>query len=147
MLIYQTLILSMIVRICLQVCVESPDSWVTVSQFKAGLAIIQAMPGPMFNLSAYLGAVIAIRCALWLLLSTLSIYLHVSGTVTGDSLFCEEQGWQSALLGKSSYRYKRLAIIQAMPGPMFNLSAYLGAVIAIRCALFGCRVGMVQIDI
>jgi hypothetical protein len=26
---------------------------VTADQFKAGLAIIQAMPGPMFNFSAY----------------------------------------------------------------------------------------------
>lgn len=42
-------------------CEERPDSWITADQFKTGLAIIQAMPGPMFNLSAYLGAVIAIR--------------------------------------------------------------------------------------
>jgi chromate transport protein ChrA len=46
-----------------QRCVERPDSWVTQEQFKAGLAIIQAMPGPMFNLSAYLGAVIAVRAS------------------------------------------------------------------------------------
>lgn len=45
----------------MQHCEESPDSWVTADQFKAGLAIIQAMPGPMFNLSAYLGAVMAVR--------------------------------------------------------------------------------------
>ena len=42
----------------MQQCVERPDSWVTEEQFKAGLALIHAMPGPMFNLSAYLGAVI-----------------------------------------------------------------------------------------
>ena len=35
-----------------QHCNEKPDSWVTEDQFKAGLALIQAMPGPMFNLCA-----------------------------------------------------------------------------------------------
>lgn len=47
----------------MQVCVEAADTWVTLDQFKAGLAIIQAMPGPMFNFAAYLGAVIAIKYA------------------------------------------------------------------------------------
>ena len=45
----------------MQHCAERPDSWVTADQFKAGLALIQAMPGPMFNFSAYLGAVMAVR--------------------------------------------------------------------------------------
>ena len=40
---------------------ESPASWVTEEQFFAGLAMAQAMPGPLFNLSAYLGAVAARR--------------------------------------------------------------------------------------
>jgi chromate transport protein ChrA len=35
--------------------------WVTEGQFKTGLALIQAMPGPMFNLSAFLGAAMAVR--------------------------------------------------------------------------------------
>lgn len=34
-------------------------SWMSASQFYAGLAVAQAMPGPLFNFSAYLGAVIA----------------------------------------------------------------------------------------
>lgn len=40
----------------------NPDckcSWMSGAQFYAGLAIAQAMPGPLFNFSAYLGAVIA----------------------------------------------------------------------------------------
>lgn len=40
---------------------ESLTSWVTEEQFFAGLAMAQAMPGPLFNLSAYLGAVAARR--------------------------------------------------------------------------------------
>ncbi|GMH33315.1 hypothetical protein BSKO_01149 [Bryopsis sp. KO-2023] len=44
-----------------EVCVDSEDSWVTSDQFYLGLGIVQAMPGPLFNFSAYLGAVTAIR--------------------------------------------------------------------------------------
>lgn len=70
-----------------QVCKVMPDydfygnfsdprvrSWITEEQFLAGLGIVQAMPGPLFNLAAYLGALIAARagvnivagvCAAW----------------------------------------------------------------------------------
>jgi len=40
----------------------NPDckcSWMSGNQFYAGLAVSQAMPGPLFNFAAYLGAVIA----------------------------------------------------------------------------------------
>jgi chromate transporter len=40
-------------------CVDNPDTWVTSRQFYAGLGVVQAMPGPLFNFSSYLGAVIA----------------------------------------------------------------------------------------
>jgi chromate transporter len=40
---------------------ESTTSWITEEQFFAGLAMVQAMPGPLFNLSAYIGAVAARR--------------------------------------------------------------------------------------
>ena len=42
-----------------QICTDSPNSWMTTGQFYAGLALAQAMPGPLFNFAAYLGAVIA----------------------------------------------------------------------------------------
>lgn len=42
-----------------EVCTDAPDSWMTTEQFYAGLALAQAMPGPLFNFAAYLGAVIA----------------------------------------------------------------------------------------
>ena len=45
----------------MQHCVERADTWVTADEFKAGLALIQAMPGPMFNFSAYLGVIAATR--------------------------------------------------------------------------------------
>jgi len=41
-------------------CVEdTANSWMTTQQFYAGLGLVQAMPGPLFNFSAYLGAIIA----------------------------------------------------------------------------------------
>ncbi|CAG9463862.1 unnamed protein product [Pedinophyceae sp. YPF-701] len=43
---------------------DCPDSWVSTEQFLAGLGLAQAMPGPLFNLSAYLGAVMAIRAGM-----------------------------------------------------------------------------------
>lgn len=42
-----------------QVTPECKCSWMSASQFYAGLAVAQAMPGPLFNFSAFLGAVIA----------------------------------------------------------------------------------------
>lgn len=41
--------------------VPRADSWITEEQFFAGLAVVQAMPGPLFNLSAYIGALAARR--------------------------------------------------------------------------------------
>lgn len=37
------------------------DSWVTPDQFYLGLGIVQALPGPLFNFSAFLGAITASR--------------------------------------------------------------------------------------
>jgi hypothetical protein len=38
-----------------QTCPEAADSWMSQDQFYAGLALAQAMPGPLFNFAAYLG--------------------------------------------------------------------------------------------
>lgn len=38
--------------------VESNSTWVTEREFLTGLGIVQAMPGPLFNFSGYLGAVV-----------------------------------------------------------------------------------------
>lgn len=40
------------------------NSWITEEQFFAGLGVVQAMPGPLFNLSAYIGAVAARRAGI-----------------------------------------------------------------------------------
>ncbi|KXZ42994.1 hypothetical protein GPECTOR_108g189 [Gonium pectorale] len=40
---------------------ELPNTWVTEKQFYAGLGAVQAMPGPLFNFSAYLGCIMAIK--------------------------------------------------------------------------------------
>jgi chromate transporter len=43
------------------VCTDNAGSWVTSKQFYAGLGVVQALPGPLFNFSAYLGAIIAMN--------------------------------------------------------------------------------------
>ena len=43
------------------VTAETATSWITEQQFFAGLALAQAMPGPLFNFSAYIGALAARR--------------------------------------------------------------------------------------
>lgn len=42
------------------ICVDDAQaSWVSTLQFYTGLGVVQAMPGPLFNFAAYLGAIIA----------------------------------------------------------------------------------------
>ena len=43
------------------VCADAPGTWVTSKQFYAGLGVVQALPGPLFNFSAYLGTIAAIN--------------------------------------------------------------------------------------
>ena len=45
----------------LPTCVDAPTTWVTTADFYTGLAVVQAMPGPLFNFAPYLGAVAARR--------------------------------------------------------------------------------------
>ena len=40
-------------------------SWMSGNEFYAGLALAQAMPGPLFNFAAYLGAVIALNAGVF----------------------------------------------------------------------------------
>lgn len=40
-------------------CVPLASSWLTKEEFYTGLAAAQAMPGPLFNFAAYLGAIVA----------------------------------------------------------------------------------------
>lgn len=37
------------------VCTVRADSWMTADEFYTGLAVVQAMPGPLFNIAAYCG--------------------------------------------------------------------------------------------
>lgn len=93
-----------------QHCEERPDSWITADQFKAGLAVIHAMPGPMFNFSAYLGAVMAVRAgwnfsvgvaACWLGLFGPGILL-LYGLLPFWGKFRENNVYQRALPGLSA---------------------------------------------
>lgn len=59
--------------------VEKSDTWVTSKQFYAGLALAQAMPGPLFNFSAYLGSVMAYRAGDNFLVGVATCWLGLFG--------------------------------------------------------------------
>lgn len=59
--------------------VEKADSWVTEAQFFAGLGVVQAMPGPLFNLAAYLGAVAARRAGVNAFVGIITAWLGLFG--------------------------------------------------------------------
>lgn len=62
------------------VCVEdTARSWVTAEQFYGGLGIVQAMPGPLFNFAAYLGAIIAWNAGQVFLLGTVVAWFGLFG--------------------------------------------------------------------
>jgi len=61
-------------------CQEDPvNSWMTAEQFYAGLGIVQAMPGPLFNFSAYLGALFASKFGYPLVLGSAVAWLGLFG--------------------------------------------------------------------
>lgn len=53
------------------VCTDNPDTWITSKQFYAGLGVVQALPGPLFNFAAYLGAVFSVNHGYFFLIGTL----------------------------------------------------------------------------
>jgi len=44
-------------QVVLPLLLDEVNEWVTAEQFYAGLGLVQAMPGPLFNFAAYLGAI------------------------------------------------------------------------------------------
>lgn len=58
---------------------ESNTSWVTEEQFFAGLALAQAAPGPLFNFSAFLGAVAARRAGVNVLVGIMCAWFGLFG--------------------------------------------------------------------
>jgi len=66
-------------KLLLPASLPEPCGWVTKEQFLAGLGLVQAMPGPLFNLSAYLGAVIAIRAGIPWITGVVSCWVGLFG--------------------------------------------------------------------
>eukprot|EP00878_Enallax_costatus_P032069 GHUV01035167.1.p1 GENE.GHUV01035167.1~~GHUV01035167.1.p1 ORF type:complete len:335 (+),score=47.08 GHUV01035167.1:103-1107(+) len=60
-------------------CRDAPNTWVTSEQFYAGIGIAQAMPGPLFNFSAYLGAIMAMRAGYVFIVGTLLAWFGLFG--------------------------------------------------------------------
>ena len=59
--------------------VPRADSWITEEQFFAGLGVVQAMPGPLFNLSAYIGALAARRAGINVLAGIFAAWFGLFG--------------------------------------------------------------------
>lgn len=60
-------------------CPEASDTWVTQAQFYAGLGAVQALPGPLFNFAAYLGAILAQNSGYFFLWGTLLAWFGLFG--------------------------------------------------------------------
>jgi len=50
---------------CIDNDATNGTSWMTADQFYAGLGAAQAMPGPLFNLAAYIGAVVSMNAGMY----------------------------------------------------------------------------------
>jgi len=61
------------------VTVPRADSWITEEQFFAGLGVVQAMPGPLFNLAAYIGALAARRAGINVLAGIFAAWFGLFG--------------------------------------------------------------------
>ncbi|ACO69863.1 chromate ion transporter family, partial [Micromonas commoda] len=59
--------------------VPRANSWITEEQFFAGLGVVQAMPGPLFNLSAYIGALAARRAGINVLAGIFAAWFGLFG--------------------------------------------------------------------
>jgi len=82
-----------------------PPGWVTNEQFVAGYGAAQAVPGPLFTFSAYLGAVMGpepngiVGGALALVAIFLPSFLLVVGALPFWDILRQRSAFQSALLG------------------------------------------------
>jgi chromate transporter len=76
------------------VCADAAGTWVTSKQFYAGLGVVQALPGPLFNFSAYLGAIMALNSGYLFLWGTLLAWfgLFTPGILVGGSVLGEGEG-------------------------------------------------------
>jgi len=86
------------------------QSWMTEEQFLAGLGIAQAMPGPLFNIAAYLGALTASQagvnaivgvCATWFGLFGPGV-LVIFGTLPFWGVFRKQPVYRRALPGMNA---------------------------------------------
>ena len=90
------------------VCTDRPDTWVTSKQFYAGLGVVQALPGPLFNFSAYLGAIMAMNTGYVFIVGTLLAWfgLFMPGIMVGRAV---GGGWAQGLVGGGWQRRHLLA--------------------------------------
>ena len=88
-------------------CTDAPDTWVITSDFYTGLAVVQAMPGPLFNFAPYLGAVAAKRAGISPIIGIIVGWLGLNAP--GILLYYGLLPWWGAVRHANVYR-------RALPG-------------------------------
>lgn len=91
----------------LPTCTDAADTWVTTADFYTGLAVVQAMPGPLFNFAPYLGAVAAKRAGVHPLIGIVVGWLGLNAP--GILLYYGLLPWWGAVRHANAYR-------RALPG-------------------------------
>lgn len=86
----------------LPTCTDAPDTWVTSSDFYTGLAVVQAMPGPLFNFAPYLGAVAAKRAGIQPIVGIIVGWLGLNAP--GILLYYGLLPWWGAVRHSNIYR-------------------------------------------
>ncbi|MBD0378966.1 chromate transporter [Paenibacillus sedimenti] len=93
-----------------------PTGWITNSQFLAGYGAAQAVPGPLFTLSAYIGAIMNgwLGALIALLAMFLPSYLLVVGTLPLWGAIRRRPNFQAALQGINA------AVVGILLAALFN---------------------------
>jgi chromate transport protein ChrA len=86
-------------------CADRPDTWVTSKQFYAGLGVVQALPGPLFNFASYLGAIMAMNRGYVFVVGSLLAWfgLFLPGIMVGAALWCLRRPVWRRCSGPSSF--------------------------------------------
>ena len=118
-----------------------PPGWVTNEQFLAGYGAAQAVPGPLFTFSAYLGAASRLSPNGWLggLIALVGIFLPafllVIGTLPFWNVLRSRQAFQSALIGINAAVVGLL--LAALYDPAWTSAIHAPADLALGLAAFG----------
>jgi chromate transporter len=114
-----------------------PQGWLSKESFLAGYAAAQAVPGPLFTFSSYLGAAIGGWKAA--LTATIAIFLPAFLLIAGTLPFWEKLRQKPAVSGMLAGVNAAVVgiLLAALYNPIFTSAIQSGKEFAIGCILFG----------